>query len=188
MGKNKKSQNNKNLTIASVLILVVILAVAGFYLSPKGETPSTTVTNPTVAQWNCGELQVVINSVIEASGYYRNDSLKPAVTDYKFEILDITVTNEGTTTDDLSGGRIILLSGNSTYSPQGFSHIERIVLPDNSITAYDCRELNLSSVSRFVLGAGESSRGCKIFQVLKDSDPISFSVYELDKLKCTIPV
>lgn len=125
----------------------------------------------------------------EANGYYNKfGDLKPAVTDYKFEVFDLTVANHASTTQDLSGYKLQFLAGNSTYIPAEFSEVDKLVLPDNSVADYVCSELNISSGSRFVLGPGESSRGCKIYQILQSQIPASLSVYNQDTLKCTIQV
>jgi len=170
-----------------LVILAIIILVAVYFLvgGKLGLQPSGNFT-PYITLVNCEDLQISINSIKEAIAYYRFDILIPAPSDYKFEIINLTVTNKGNATKDFSGHRLELLADGATHMAFSFSEIEKITLLDNSTTDYNCRESRFASIYRLELNAGESSTGCKIFRMLKDSEPVSISVYDLEGLKCTI--
>lgn len=172
-----------------LVILAVIVLIAIFYFLTGGELdlqPSGNFTPNVSQQWNCGDMRIDLNSIKEALYYYRFGIQRSATENYKFETLNLTVTNKANVTKDFSGHRMELIADSKTSIPVIFNEMERITLIDNSTIDYTCRELALASVSRFELNAGESSTGCKIFRVLKDSSPTSLSVYSSTDLICTI--
>lgn len=180
--------------ILAFLFLVVVL-VAAFYFLPGEkaiwqQTSTTTFSLPSgvIERWNCGNMQIDLNAVKEAIGYYRFGLQRPASTGYKFEILTLTIINKADVTKEFSGYRVQLTAGGSTYTPLSFNNIESITLQDQSTINYSCNELALASISRFELNSGESSTGCKIFQILSDSQPSSISIYNTSGLICTIQV
>jgi hypothetical protein len=191
MAKEKKYKKNL-ITFYTVSLIATVIALILLFVPPFKESPSTSTASQTTSalygRWNCGDLQINVNSVEEAIGYYKYGVKKPAIENFKFEIMDITVINKATVTKDISGYRILLLAGNSSYIPIAISQIEKIALLDNSVVDYSCDELKMSSISRIELEAGKSSRGCKAFQIPINSRPASISVYDVESLKCTIKI
>jgi hypothetical protein len=169
------------------LAAVALVALSYIFLNENAIVPGITTTTTTIfKQQDCGDLQIDVNSVKEAVNYYRYGFQKPAQSNHKFVILNLTVTNKVGVAKDFSGYRINLLAGNSSYIPMIFNEIESITLTDNRVINYNCRESDLAYISRFELGAYESSTGCKIFQILSGSSPASISIYEVETLKCVI--
>ncbi len=181
----KRHWNIKNLPIPLIALAIIALAVI-FYLFLNENAIIPGITTTIFQQHNCGDLQIDVNSVKEAVNYYRYGFQKPAPSNHKFAILNLTVTNKAGATKDFSGYRISLLAGSSSYIPMTFNEIENITLTDYRMINYNCRESELAYISRFELGAGESATGCKIFQILSDSSPASISIYEVETLKCVI--
>ena len=189
----KKTQNKlKQRRIGLVVAVVLILALGILsYLSPQLQVITNTQSSTTSVYQpaNCGDLQISVNSVREAAAYYRFGIQKPATSNYKFVILSLTVTNKGNAAKDFSGFRLNLeTNDNTTYSPTQFNSIEKITLQDNSIINYNCDELALASISRLVLGAGESATGCKIYLTLNNLNPVSLLLYDTSGLKCTVKI
>jgi len=186
----RKLKKKTNVSVIFILIILAIVIIIIFISPVKMIIPNATTpeTGPSVKRWNCGDIQIDVNSVKEAISYTRFGVLRPAPPDSKFEVFSLTVTNKGTGTKDLSGYRLGLLADGTSYSPVLFSSIEKITLLDGSSIIYDspCRESKLASISRLVLGAGESETGCKIFQILRDLKPKSLNFYDLSGLKCSV--
>ena len=188
-----KGRSGKKTNVSGIFILVVLVIaiIAIFLFSPvkiptePGETPSGG-TGPGGSQWNCGDMQIDLNSVKEAVSYTRFGIIRPASSDSKFEILKLTITNKGTTVKDFSGYRLQIIADSSSYSPVSFSSIEKITLLDGSTIDYSCSEAKIASISRLTLQPGGSETGCKIFQVLKTLRPASLNLYDLSGLKCSI--
>jgi hypothetical protein len=191
--KQRAKQRAKRKANPILVFLILAIAISAiFYFIPAGKiggrTTSTSLSGTTSGQWNCGDMQIDINSIKEAAGYYRFGIQKPAAEGYKFEVLSLAVANKADAAKDFSGYRIQLIAGSKAYMPVAFSEIEKIVLMDKSTIDYSCEELKLASISRFELGAGESSTGCKIFQMLKDYQPTSLAIYDAVGLKCTVQI
>jgi len=190
--KRKAKPKVKPNTIILVLLAVIVLVAVIYFLFEKGIIPSSIIPSdgvtPTVTQWNCEDMQIDVNSIKEAINYYRFGIARPATENFKFEILNLTVTNKANVTKDFSGHRMELLADNVSYIPVTFNEIEKITLIDNSVLDYPCRELALASISRFELNAGESSTGCKIFTILEDLSPTLLSIYNTTGLKCSIQI
>lgn len=190
MASEKKNYLGKNfLIIAALTVIIIAITIAVIYSSPPTQTaPTASTTTNSFSQGNCGDIQISINSMVQANGYYNKfGDLNPASSNYSFEIMDLTFQNLGSTTQDLSGHKLEMTAGNSTYIPFEFSQMTKLVLPDNSVTAFDCNELNISSGSRFVLSPGQSDRGCKAYQILNGQIPVSLSLFDSSSnLKCTI--
>lgn len=149
--RHKKKENRMKLWLGiAAAVIIIVIAISSF----GGQNILNTVSNPsqTSTSYNCGELQVDINSMQEAVAYYRYGIVKPAGTNYKFEIIDMKVTNNANAFADLSGYRLKLVaSDGSLYAPTQFNSIEKITLADNSVINDNCSELALASISRFGL-------------------------------------
>lgn len=192
MGKLRKTHKRKKkasnifilLVLAAVLIAILFLFQVKQPTTPEGETPGGEL--PSGGQTNCGDLQIDINSIKEATSYTRGTLVKPAIQDFKFLILDLTVTNKGDFSKDFSGYRIRLTADGSGYTPLSFSKIDKVTLLNDLTIDYVCEENKLASISRLVLAGGESESGCKVFQIPETSIAKSLSVYKQEVLKCVI--
>jgi hypothetical protein len=171
------------------IILVAVAIAVGIFSFGAKNFPSL-ITSPNPPQlYNCGELQIDVNSMKEATAYYRFGIPKPSGTDHKFEILDMKVTNNANAFEDLSGFRLKLVADNgNSYAPTQFNSIEKITLIDSSVIDYSCSELGLASISQFGLNSTQSAEGCKIFLVLTSLTPASLEVYNVTGLKCAVPL
>ena len=195
MGKSRrKPKRRKKTPNLFIFLIVVAVLIAIFFLPSVRENigdmedtgPSETTEPSTEKEVNCGDLQIDLDSIKEAMSYTRSGLVKPAVRDFKFLILDLTVTNKGDFSKDFSGHKLRLTADGGSYIPFSFSKIDKITLLDDSTIDYVCAENKLASISRIVLEAEESERGCKIFQVPENSTAKSLSVYHLERLKCVI--
>jgi hypothetical protein len=189
--RKKKEKSKFRLILISLVLVTIILSLC--YIFAKKSIlelvkPGITTTTLYIRQSNCGDLHVSIDSIKEAIAYYRFGIQKPAAENYKFEIMKITVTNVDDVSKDFSGYRLQLVAGNKSYSPVIFHSIEKITQMDNSVIDYSCDELSLAYISRFELGAGESSTGCKIFRIQDDAIPVLLLIYNTTGLKCSIRV
>lgn len=183
----KKQKKDIRIMLLAVTVLAVAIVAAAIFSFRQNNFLNTTSSPPQNYNYNCGELQVDINSMKEAASYYRYGIQKPAGANFKFEIIDMKVTNNANIFEDLSGFRMKLVaSDGSSYAPTQFNSIEKITLADNSVIDYSCSELALASVSRFGLNALQSTGGCKIFLMLSNLLPASLQIYDTSGLKCTI--
>lgn len=188
----KKVPKKKTSSLGVVVLLVVAMAIiAIFYISPNTPEPAPGAgtpggTNTSGEVLDCGDLQIDINSVKEATAYIRFGISRPAPEDSKFEILNLTLTNKGIETRDFSGYRLELLADSTSYISTSFSNIEKITLLDGPTADYPCRESKIASVSRLTLGPGESETGCKVFQILKSLEPASIKLSNLAGYKCSV--
>lgn len=150
----------------------------------------TTTTNPFALPANCGYMQVEVDTIIEASSYYRFGIQRPALENGKFVILQMTVENMASTQKDFSGYRLELNAGDGSYEgvyiPLTFNDIEGVTLLDDTFSDYACEELPLAHVSRLELEPGEKMTGCKIFQVVEGLEPKSLSIYDLEGTLCRV--
>lgn len=190
MATEKNKSKIKNQQKIVFLAIAAIAAIAGVFL--LFYSPSYTTSNqsslPTMPA-SCGNLQVSVNSVQEATAYYRYGIAKPASNNYKFEIFDLTATNIGSSTKDFSGFKLNLQTSDGTsYLPTEFSSIEKITLLDNTTVNNSCSELALASASRLVLNSGQSASGCKIYQILSSQKPALFWLYDTSGLRCEIQI
>lgn len=184
-GTKRKVYDKK--IILSLVVGLIVIAVVAIYFTQNRSLTQNPNYNPNANLRSCDNLQIVVNSMREASAYYRYGYIKVAPTSYKFEILDLTVTNTGSYQGDFSGYRLALnASDGSSAIPVQFFSFEKMVLLDNSTFDFSCNETNLASSSRFVLNSGQSSNGCKIFSILSGSSPSFLSVYNVSGLKCII--
>lgn len=189
--RKKTKRKRKNLNLFILLIFVAVLMIFFSFSTLRRPTiqdiskPEEQET-PIEEQINCEDLQIDVNSINEAMSYIRSTLIKPAVQDFKFIILDLTVTNKDNSSKDFSGHRLRLAADGSEYAPLYFSKIDKITLLNNETIDYACIENKLASISRLMLEAAESESGCKIFQVPETSTASSLSVYQLESLKCVI--
>ena len=196
MPRLRKRPRVKRVSKLPILIITVIGVIAIVYalsrpeviqnLNVPGSPGPTGLPGPVVSNWNCGDLQIDINSMKEASSYTKFGIDKPAPSDYKYEVLSFTVTNKGSVTKDFSGYRLDLVADSTKFIPVTFSNIEKISLVGGSSIDYACNESKIASVYRLVLDPGESETGCKIFQVLEDLVPASMNLYNLTVSQCSV--
>lgn len=190
--KPKKKKVKTELYILPLVAIALTLIFLFYVLSIESQiiTPEEEGTQPSIPSkpWNCGDLQIDIHSVREANSYSRFGILTPSLEDYKFVILNLTATNKGNEIKEYVGYRLDLIDGDGrSYKSITFSKVESIIF--NNVTSdYYCEESVLASVSRPKLSPGQSIVGCKMFQILKTSQPDSLLVYDLVGLKCTIKV
>lgn len=178
--------NLENKEILLVGFVVVSAMIAFYHASTPLEQPITEITTttvPSVIAADCGDLKLIVDTIIEASNYYRFGIQRPTVDDMKFMILEMTAENKADETRDFSGYRLELTASGESYIPMTFNKIEKITVGDNTFD-YVCEELALAHISRFEIEPGQKMVGCKIFQTLKESDIESLTVYDLEGPKC----
>jgi hypothetical protein len=183
--------------IFAIVGVVLIGIVAYFALNGgfgteslrEGGNTITTYPQSESAQPNCGDLLIGIISRSQASEYLTGKGFWNVANEGRFEILQILVTNKAQSAEDFSGYRMELVSGTEKSSTKNvFGEIERIRALDGTETDFACQELIFASVSRLTLGYGETSGGCKIFQVATGSRSSSLNVYDVSGLKCSLPI
>jgi hypothetical protein len=181
--------------ITLIVIAIAVAALIYFYVSnnillsegpPKTETVTTTTTMPPYGESICGDLDLKIDTTIEALAYERFGLKSSATEENKFVILRITAKNEAGSAMDFSGYRMELTASGETYIPMIFNDFEGLTLMDDTVSDYTCDELALAHVSRFELDAQQSVTGCKMFRVLRDAEPESLSLYGLTGMLCII--
>ena len=189
MAKPRKRAKDIGLMLGLFIVLAAAVVLAVQYLiTPSGipQVPGSTGTTGVTSIWNCADMQIDVTWTKEASAYFKYGIQRNAPPDYVFQMLSMTVTNKASTTQDFSGYRVLLSAGGNAYIPIIFSSIDKIIPVDSSETDYGCKELALASVSRLVLDPGQSSSGCKIFQVPQGARPASLQIHDPNGLKCTI--
>ena len=185
--KPKKRRKDSRLMLVLMAALGVVALAAASLLSSSGlPQPQSPGYNGATSKWNCADMQIDVTSVKEASAYFRYGLQRNAPPGYVFQMLAMTVTNKAGMTQDFSGYRMELSAGGRTYIPSIFNNVEKIIPVGGAATDLSCSELALASISRLVLDSGQSSSGCKIFQVLQDAQPTSLAIYDTTGLKCTI--
>jgi len=184
--KKRRKDSRLMLVLMAALGVIVVLAAASLFSSSGLPQPQLPGYNGATSKWNCADMQIDVTSVKEASAYFRYGLQRNAPPGYVFQMLAMTVTNKAGTTQDFSGYRMELSAGGKTYIPSIFNNVEKIIPVGGAATDLSCSELTLASISRLVLESGQSSSGCKIFQVLQDAEPTSLAIYDTTGLKCTI--
>jgi hypothetical protein len=184
--RKQKKENRRIDILLGIILAVVVIAVLTLSLNPNNLLNLFPIVHQKY-NYNCGELQIDINSMKEAAAYYRYGIQKPAGANYKFEILGMKVTNNAPAYEDLSGFRLKLIANDgSVFTSTQFSSIEKITLADNTEENYSCSELPIASISQFGLNSTQSAEGCKIFLMLNNLTPSSLQVYNSTGLKCTL--
>ena len=182
-----------------LLVGIVAAAVIYIYLSSSllgrgrglEQTTTTTVsTLPIYPRGECGDLSLTVDTIIEASNYYGSDGfLRTATEENKFVILKITATNDADTHQDFSGYRMELTASGQTYAPRTFNNVEQVTLMAGATSDYVCDELTLAhTMSRFELNPHQTVTGCKMFNVVRDAQPVSISIYDLNGFLCMITI
>lgn len=186
--RRKQKKNRRIDILLGIILTIVIITVLILSLNPNNLLNLFPIAHQNY-NYNCGELQIDVNSMMEATAYYRYGIQKPAGANYKFEILGMKITNNAPAFEDLSGFRLKLVANEgSVYTSTPFNSIEKITLADNTEENYTCNELPIASISQFGLNSTQSAEGCKIFLMLSSLTPASLQIYNFTGLKCTLPL
>lgn len=196
LAKRRKRVRKEKFDQRVVIILAILAIISILYLGSKGtETtqgkilPPATVPIIVTQTATCGNLEIGIDFEKEAKAFYTRGYLRPALEGLKLLFYELTATNKGQESREFAGYRINLLDQNrNRYNIQPMGNIEKITLTNGVIEDFTCDELALASASRITLAPGESTAGCKMFQIPDSAKPASLEVYELENLKCSIPI
>lgn len=196
LAKRRKRVRKEKFDQRFVIILAILAIVSILYLGSKGtETtqgkilPPTTVPIIVTQTATCGNLGIGIDFEKEAASFYTRGYLRPAPEGLKLLFYEMTATNKGQESREFAGYRINLLDQNGNrYNIQPMGNIEKITLTNGVTEDFACDELAIASASRVTLYPGESATGCKMFQIPYSAMPASIQVYELENLKCSIPI
>jgi hypothetical protein len=181
---NGNTPNVKSIAIIAVcaiaVISVFVLFSGGYFVqAPPGGAGSTTTTlvENLGRGGNCGDLQLDINSRVDASGFYKAGLFRPATGSDQLVILDLTVTNAADKTKDFAGMRLELVSGTDKSIPQRFDYVDAIDLIGGGKVDFMCTESRLAYVGQLILVPGATSRGCKMFSTPYSSIPNKLNLY-----------
>ena len=195
--KNKRlaiSKNKKILWAASMIVLVAAVVVilvnpnAVNLLSPQG-TPKISPSIPTV----CGEIELSVKTIQEASAYIRGDLATSAGTGLKYEILQLEATYKGQTEKLLTGYRLEVIDNqNSVAKPISFSSFSKLVPVDKlefaDAIALSCNEFPLGGARSPSVTPNSKLSGCSLFRINSANDPVKLNVYDLNGFLCSVAV